>query len=160
MEETREWMEETELENGPGAEESTQEEVQEAPEESGTATDRVWARLSEELTELHRDGWTIAQLTALAADEEVRSALAGGETLRRAAEAYGRRRENGKEVTEETEQETAERRGRKRGVPALRTATTGSVPEWNAIAQMNGNDFAKFSDDVYQRLMAGEKIAL
>jgi len=159
MEETRELMEETGNLNESDAGESAADEAQEEATESETATDRVWTRLSEELTELYRGGWSIEQLTELAADEGVRGALASGETLKKAAEAYSARRANGEEVTEENEP-VVERRGRKRGVPALKTATTGSVPEWNAIARMNGSEFAKFSDDVYQRLMAGEKIAL
>ena len=154
---------------------------QETPEESAPerATEAVWSRLSEELTGLYQDGWPIEQLQAFAEDEGARAQIAAGATARQAATAYLMRAiesgSAGKEVMQQAERETGqadggqtgedganeaedaapERRRRKRGVPALRAATTGGMPLGNAIERMSGSEFARFSDEVYARLMAG-----
>ena len=165
MEETREWLEENGAENSEStAKEDMPKEIQEAPESSAQPPiEAVWNRLSEELMDLHRSGWTIEQLQAFAQDEDVRAAIASGEATPKVAMTYLTCSEgkDGKEVMPQTTQgDMQERRERKRSVPALRTATTGSVPHDSAIARLSSSEFAKFSDSVYERLMAGEKIAL
>lgn len=150
--------------------------IQEQTREQGADGETVWNRLSEELTALHNDGWSVEQMQAFSQDERAQRAIAAGATVRQAATAYLmhelKEKTNGKEVMQEAhrmqpdaaqaQQEREEERGRnrKRGVPALRTATTSSVPQSNAIERLSSSEFAKFSDEIYARLLAGEKIAL
>ena len=95
------------------------------------------------------DGWTAEQLRAFAADETAQRDIAAGKTARQAATAYLMRRSR-----------TAAPRPARHGVPALRVASAGSVPHTHAIDRMSSSEFAAFSDGLYERLLAGERISL
>ena len=113
-----------------------------------SAEDTVREHMAQELTALLEDGWTQEQLRAFAADETALADLASGQSARRAATAYLMRC-------------AARPQPRARhGVPAMRTAGAGGVPRTHAIDRMSSSEFARFSDGLYERLLAGEKITL
>jgi len=108
----------------------------------------VRAHIAKELESLLADGWTQQQLQAFAADEQAQRVVGGGMSARRAATAYLMR------MAQEPPRPV------KRAVPAIKTATAGSVPRTHAIERMSSSEFARFSDGLYERLLAGEKITL
>lgn len=113
-----------------------------------SAEDTVREHIAQELTALLEDGWTQEQLRAFAADETALADLASGQSARRAATAYLMRC-------------AARPQPRARhGVPAMRTAGAGGVPRTHAIDRMSSSEFARFSDGLYERLLAGERISL
>lgn len=131
-----------EPEAGEAAQEAAPNEAPEAaPGEAGTIG--VYREAMERLME---DGWTMEELQALAADEDVLGALMQGETLGRAATAYLRR--------------GAQRAGKKRGVPTFRAAATAEMNTGDPIAQMSDEEFAAFSRRAKEAALAGLKVRL
>ena len=131
-----------EPEAGEAAQEAAPNEAPEAaPGEAGTIG--VYREAMERLME---DGWTMEELQALAADEDVLGALMQGETLGRAATAYLRR--------------GAQRAGKKRGVPTFRAAATAEMNPGDPIAQMSDEEFAAFSRRAKEAALAGLKVRL
>ena len=142
---------------GESAAEETAEQVQEsAPQEEaqddaqpGDAADTLQSSIERDVLQLMEDGWTAEQLRAFAADENAQRDIAAGKTARQAATAYLMRRSR-----------TAAPRSARHGVPALRTASSADVPRTHAIDRMSSSEFAAFSDGLYERLLAGERISL
>ena len=138
------------------AEETAQQQEQQAqgtaPQEEaqpGDAADTLQSSIERDVLQLMEDGWTAEQLRAFAADENAQRDIAAGKTARQAATAYLMRRSR-----------TAAPRSARHGVPALRTASSADVPRTHAIDRMSSSEFAAFSDGLYERLLAGERISL
>lgn len=125
--------------------EAPQEALQEAQEQAAQepALARAQEAMAAEIRQLYEDGWEIEQLEAMAGDEQVKSALADGASIRQAATAFMMRRTDAG-----------------RSLPSMRTGTSGAAAYGGRVAQMSDAEFARFSDEAYQRLMAGEKIRL
>lgn len=129
----------------PGTQQSAADEQEDVPP---SAEDAVRDHIAGELQALLEDGWTAEQLRAFAADEAALADMAAGQSARRAATAYLMR-------------QAARPQPRARhGVPAMRTAGSGGVPRTHAIDRMSSSEFARFSDGLYERLLAGERISL
>ena len=107
------------------------------------ATDKLKA----EIDSLYADGWTIEQLQAFANDESAQADVASGKTARQAATAYLMRQAAGKKPA-------------KKSVPSLRSATGDGAMIPDRFARMSDKEFGKLSDNLYERLLAGEKISL
>ena len=142
---------------GESAAEETAEQAQDtAPQEEeqdgaqpGSDENTLQASIERDVLQLMDDGWTAEQLRAFAADENAQRDIADGKTARQAATAYLMRRSR-----------TAAPRSARHGVPALRTASSADVPRTHAIDRMSSSEFAAFSDGLYERLLAGERISL
>ena len=117
-----------------------------AVQEAAQETARTIGLYRGAMERLLEDGWTMEELRALTADEEVLGALIQGETLGRAATAYLRR--------------SAQRAARKRGVPTFRAAATAEMNTGDPIAQMSDEEFAAFSRRAKEAALAGLKVHL
>lgn len=104
-------------------------------------------KLKADIDSLYADGWSFEQLQAFANDETAQADVAGGKTARQAATAYLMRQATGSKPA-------------KRSVPNLRNATGSGAPAFDRYARMSDKEFAKLSDNLYERLLAGEKISL
>lgn len=104
-------------------------------------------KMKADINSLYEDGWTLEQLQAFANDETAQADVASGKTARQAATAYLMRQNGAKKPA-------------KRSVPTLRNATGSAVPAYDRYARMSDKEFAKLSDNLYERLLAGEKISL
>ena len=140
--------EETAQQEQQAQETAPQEEAQDDAQ-PGDAADTLQSSIERDVLQLMEDGWTAEQLRAFAADENAQRDIAAGKTARQAATAYLMRRSR-----------TAAPRSARHGVPALRTASSADVPRTHAIDRMSSSEFAAFSDGLYERLLAGERISL
>lgn len=105
-------------------------------------------QMKSDINSLYEDGWTIEQLQAFANDQTAQADVAKGKSARQAATAYLMR------------QAAEAKKPAKKSVPNIRNSsgTGGSVT--NKFARMSDKEFAKLSDNLYERLLAGEKISL
>ena len=126
-----------EEERAVSAPEAAQSAEQEGAQESAAAQEA----LAGEIRALYQDGWPVEQLEALAGDGQAHEEMARGASLRQAATAFLMRRADAG-----------------RNLPQMRTGAYGTAKNAAHVSQMSDAEFARFSDEAYQRLMAGEKI--
>lgn len=107
------------------------------------------AQIREGIGMLFEDGWTGEELTALSQDEGVRSDVAQGKDLIRAAAAYLRR-----------QMQAMQQIPRRRGVPVSRTSAAGRVAERDRIEEMSDAQFDEFSRRARAAAMMGRKVKM
>lgn len=126
--------------------------IVEAQEKAATAqTDERRASITEQLSGLLDDGWTMDELKAFSADEEVKRQVNDGVSIRKAAKAY-LQRVSGTAAGGDG--------GRKHGVPTARTAGSGRVTGENPIENMTDEEFARFSDRAQEMMMEGKRVRI
>lgn len=107
------------------------------------------AQIREGIGMLFEDGWSAEELSALAQDAGVRSDIARGKDLIRAAAAYLRR-----------QLAALQQAPRRRGVPVARTSAAGRVPQQDRIEQMTDAQFDAFSREARAAAMMGRKVRM
>ncbi|MBR4039412.1 MAG: hypothetical protein IKJ11_04855 [Clostridia bacterium] len=107
------------------------------------------AQIREGIGMLFEDGWTGEELTALSQDEGVRSDVAQGKDLMRAAAAYLRR-----------QMQAVQQIPRRRGVPVSRTSAAGLVAQRDRIEAMSDAQFDEFSRQARAAAMMGRKVKM
>lgn len=130
------------------AEEPEQTEEQEeelSPEEARTA------QITSGLQALIDAGWSKEELGAFVADAAVKQDIAGGKSVEQATIAYLHRAMRAQSATKPAA---------KKGVPTFRNAATAGAKEQNRIETMSDEEFARFSDRMYEEAMGGKRIRL
>lgn len=127
---------EAEPQNEPEAQEQQDEDGDENPYASGLQT-------------LYEDGWTEENIAALISDPTSLRDIQGGKTVRQAAFAFMHRQMQG------TQSKPA-----KKSVPTFRNPATSGAKAPNKIEAMSDEEFARFSDRMYEEAMAGKRIRI
>lgn len=96
---------------------------------------------------LFEDGWTAEELTAFSQDDTVRREIQAGKDVMRVANAYLRRA-------------NAPKAQARKGVPTFRSAATSGAKTTNRIEDMSDEEFARFSDRMYEEAMSGKRIRI
>lgn len=125
-----------------------QEEEPEQEEETQEAEEDPNAAIKSGIMALFEDGWTEEELTAFSNDPQARADIKAGKDVIRAAMAYTRR------------SKAAAKPAAKKGVPTFRNAATSGAKEQNRIEAMSDEEFARFSDRMYEEAMSGKRIRL
>ena len=143
-------MEEMMMENAPlSAHEITGELMEESVIRETQEAQELEAQIREGIGMLFEDGWTGEELAVLSQDEGVRTDVAQGKDLIRAAAAYLRR------------QMLSMRQGmRRRGVPVTRASAAGRVAERDRIEEMSNAQFDEFSKKARAAAMMGKKVRM
>lgn len=128
----------------PAQEEPEPEQTQEEP----AAEEDPNAAIKNGILELFEDGWTQEELTAFCNDPQARADIKAGKDVIRAAMAYTRR------------SKAAAKPAAKKSVPTFRNAATAGAKEQNRIEAMSDEEFARFSDRMYEEAMSGKRIRL
>ena len=140
------------MDNPTGADSDIDPKADEAREKAATVqTDERRASITEQLSGLLDDGWTMDELKAFSADEEVKRQVNDGVSIRKAAKAY-LQRVSGAAAGGDG--------GRKHGVPTARTAGSGRVTGENPIENMTDEEFARFSDRAQEMMMEGKRVRI
>lgn len=129
------------------AEEPAQEEEPEqelSPEEARTA------QITTGLQTLIDEGWSREELDAFVADVGVKQDIAGGKSVEQATIAYLHRAMRAQSA----------KPAAKKSVPTFRNAATVGAKEHNRIETMSDEEFARFSDRMYEEAMSGKRIRL
>ena len=124
-------------------EEPEQEEAQEEPEEAADPADAIKSGIME----LYEDGWTKEELQAFSSDAQARKDIAAGKDVIRAAMSYMRR------------SKTTSKPAAKKSVPTFRNAATAGAKEYNRVETMSDEEFARFSDRMYEAAMSGKRVS-
>jgi hypothetical protein len=122
----------------PAQEEQEEEEPEQEDEDPGAA-------IKSGIIALFEDGWTQEELEAFSNDPQARADIKAGKDVIRAAMAYTRRAK-------------AAAKPAKKGVPTFRNAATAGAKETNKIETMSDEEFARFSDRMYEEAMSGKRI--
>ena len=117
----------------------------ETPRAEGVDQQKV-AEYREALQGLRDDGWTSEELQEFVSDEAVIQDLNNGKKLRQAARAYERRQRT------QPQQKPQSKRG---GVPTMRNASAGNVPEDNPYASMSDAEFRRYAQKARSDMLAG-----
>lgn len=126
----------------PPAQEEQEEEEPEQEEEDPNAA------IKNGIIALFEDGWTQEELEAFSNDPQARADIKAGKDVIRAAMAYTRR------------SKAAVKPAAKKSVPTFRNAATAGAKEQNRIEAMSDEEFARFSDRMYEEAMSGKRIRL
>lgn len=129
--------------------EPAKQEPEQPAQEQTPAEDPRRNELSAALNELLEDGWTVPEIEALVADEQIRADLAAGKSLMRAVNAYERR-----------QKAAAAAAPAKKGVPSVRSASAANTMDVNRFADMTDEEFAKHYEKTKSDALAGKKIRL
>lgn len=123
-------------------EEAQEEEAQEEaePEDPSTVIKRG-------IMSLFEDGWTQEELEAFSKDPQAREDIRAGKDVFRAAMAYTRR------------SKATAKPASKKGVPTFRNAATAGAKEYNRVETMSDEEFARFSDRMYEEAMSGKRVS-
>lgn len=133
------------------AQEITGELMEDSAEAAAREDEELEASLREGVGMLFEDGWTAEELTALSQDEGVRSDVAAGLDLIRAAAKMLRRQ------LMETKTMQAPRR---HGVPVTRSSAAGAAMPENRIDAMSDAQFDAFSRQAREAAMMGKKVRM
>ena len=109
------------------------------------------ASLREGIGMLFEDGWTAEELAALSQDEGVRSDVAAGLDLIRAAARLLRR---------QLAEVKAVQAARRRGVPVTRSSAAGAAMPDNRIDAMSDAQFDAFSRQARAAAMMGKRVKM
>ena len=124
--------------------------IVEAEERTEGDVDR--AALVSGIRSLMEDGWTSGELLAFSQDETAQQQIAGGKTVRQAANAYLRRQMGAAPSTQSS--------AARREVPTVRARPTEAARDRNAIADMSDEEFDRFSRRAMSEAMAGKRITI
>lgn len=138
----------------PASEEQPEEEPvqpeEEEQEEELTPEEARTAAITSGLQALIDTGWSKEELGAFVADAAVKQDIADGKSVEQATIAYLRRAMHA---------QSAKPAGKK-SVPTFRNAATAGAKEHNRIETMTDEEFARFSDRMYEEAMGGKRIRL
>ena len=101
------------------------------------------------LQTLYEDGWTEENIAALISDPTALREIQGGKTVRQAAFAFMHRQMQG-----------AQTKPAKKSVPTFRNPATAGAKTPNRIEAMSDEEFARFSDRMYEEAMSGKRIRI
>ncbi|MGN0774451.1 MAG: hypothetical protein ACI4MP_11765 [Candidatus Ventricola sp.] len=133
------------------AQEITGELMEENAERAAQEDEELAASLREGVGLLFEDGWTGEELAALSQDEGVRSDVAAGIDLIRAAARMLRR---------QLLEMRAMQASRRRGVPVTRSSAAGAAMPDNRIDAMSDAQFDEFSRQARAAAMMGKKVRM
>ena len=133
------------------AQEITGELMEDSAETAVREGEELEASLREGVGMLFEDGWTAEELTALSQDEGVRSDVAAGLDLIRAAAKMLRR-----QLMEAKAMQAA----RRRGVPVTRSSAAGAAMPDNRIDAMSDAQFDAFSRQARAAAMMGKRVKM
>ena len=133
------------------AQEITGELMEDSAEAAAREDEELEASLREGVGMLFEDGWTAEELTALSQDEGVRSDVAAGLDLIRAAARMLRR-----QLAEAKAMQAPHRRG----VPVTRSSAAGAAMPDNRIDAMSDAQFDAFSRQAREAAMMGKKVRM
>lgn len=133
------------------AQEITGELMEDSAEAAAREGEELEASLREGVGMLFEDGWTAEELTALSQDEGVRSDVAAGLDLIRAAAKMLRR---------QLMEAKAMQASRRRGVPVTRSSAAGAAMPENRIDAMSDEQFDAFSRQAREAAMMGKKVRM
>lgn len=123
-----------------------QQEEPEAQEQEEQGEDNPYAS---GLQTLYEDGWTEENVAALISDPTALREIQGGKTVRQAAFAFMHRQMQG-----------AQTKPTKKSVPTFRNPATAGAKTPNRIETMSDEEFARFSDRMYEEAMSGKRIRI
>ena len=119
------------------------------PEEPGQEEQGEENPYASGLQTLYEDGWTQENIAALISDPTALRDIQGGKTVRQAAFAFMHRQMQG-----------AQTKPPKKSVPTFRNPATSGAKVPNKIEAMSDEEFARFSDRMYEEAMAGKRIRI
>lgn len=126
--------------------EEAQQEEQEAPEQEDKHEDNPY---TSGIQTLYEDGWTEENIAALISDPTALRDIQKGKTVRQAAYAFMHRQMQGTQT-----------KNAKKSVPTLRNPATAGAKAPNKIEAMSDEEFARFSDKLYEEAMSGKRIRI
>lgn len=133
------------------AQEITEELMEENAEQAAQEDEELAASLREGIGMLFEDGWSAEELAALSQDEGVRSDVAAGVDLIRAAARMLRR---------QLLEARAMQAPRRRGVPVTHSSAAGAAMPENRIDAMSDAQFDAFSRQARAAAMMGRKVRM
>lgn len=132
--------------NNIGEQEENQQEEAQEPEQEEAHEDNPY---TSGIQTLYEDGWSEENIAALITDPTALRDIQGGKTVRQAAFAFMHRQMQG-----------ASTKNTKKSVPTLKNPATSGAKVPNKIETMSDEEFARFSDRMYEEAMSGKRIRI
>lgn len=143
---------------------SAQEETEAEPAQEEKPDDDLRAQIEKGVNGLFEQGWTGEELMTFSQDPQAKQDIAGGKSVADAAMAYLRRALAGalKDPQPRAEAGTAAAndKGKKHGVPTVKSGASAAAKESTAIEDMDDEAFARFSKRAQDLARMGKKVRI
>lgn len=143
---------------------TAQEETEATPDQEEKPDDDLRTQIEKGVNGLFEQGWTGEELMTFSQDPQVKQDIASGKSVADAAMAYLRRALAGalKEPQPRAEAGTAAAndKGKKHGVPTVKSGASAAAKESTAIEDMDDEAFARFSKRAQDLARMGKKVRI